>query len=154
MKRNATLLIATLILAGAGLSFAGDSATDGVVTDNRELVEMPAETQAMMRAEMRDHLMALSSIMGYLADNDLATAAEVAEERLGRSSMGKHKGTRRGMGPGKYMPKEMKKIGHGMHDAASRFATVAASGDLNGSYVALHDVVAACAACHTSFRIR
>ncbi|MDJ0759907.1 MAG: cytochrome c [Woeseiaceae bacterium] len=154
MHRNATLSIATLVLAGGGFAFAADAGTEDAATDRRQLVDMPAETQAMMRKEMRDHLLALSEIMAYLAANDVSTAAEVAEARLGRSSMGKHRGTRKGKGPGKFMPKEMKKIGHGMHDAASRFATVAESGDLQKSYTALNDVVAACAACHTSFRIR
>ena len=99
MNRSAIPLIATLALAGAGLSFASDGEAEST-SDSRQLIEMPLQTQQMMRAAMRDHLLALSQIMGHLADNDLATAGEVAEERLGMSSMGKHKGTRKGMGPG------------------------------------------------------
>jgi cytochrome c556 len=48
----------------------------------------------------------------------------------------------------------MKQIGRGMHEAASRFAAVADSGDLAESYSALQGVVASCAACHNGFRIR
>ena len=155
MKRNILAWMAALILAGAGLSFASDTPSRAAaIDDNRVLVDMPAETQQILRSMMRDHLLVLSELLGHLANNDLATAADVAEQRLGKRSMGKHRGTHKGMGPGRYMPKEMKKIGHGMHEAASRFASVAESGDMNGSYAALQDVVAACAACHSSFRIR
>lgn len=155
MKRNTAAWVATLIMAGASLSFASDAPHEsGAVDDKRTLVEMPAETQQILRSMMRDHLLVLSELLGHVADNSLATAAEVAEQRLGKSSMGKHRGTHRGMGPGRFMPKEMKKIGHGMHEAASHFATVAESGDVSESYAALQGIVAACVACHSSYRIR
>ena len=122
------------------------------VVDHRQLVEMPAQVQQLMREDMRDHLAAMSEIFGYLANNDFAVAAEVTEKRMGKSSMGKHRGT--GMGPGRFMPLAMRQIGWGMHEAASNFAEVAKSGDLNKSYAALQRVMASCTACHLSFRVR
>ena len=87
--------------------------------DTRQLVSMPDQARELMRKDMLDHLAALNEIIGYLASNNLDTAADVAEARMGRSSMGKHRST--GMGPGRFMPLEMRKLGWGMHDAATEF---------------------------------
>ena len=152
MNGTTMKFLTRLLLAVAGLACAASAFPEDLTTDDRQLVEMPAQTQEMMRQKMQDHLTVLSQIIAYLADNDLPAAAEIAEQRLGMSSMGKHRGT--GMGPGKFMPKEMKQIGRGMHQAASRLADAADRGDLADSYSALQGVVASCAACHSGFRIR
>lgn len=122
------------------------------VVDSRQFVEMPAETQQLMRKDMQDHLAAISAILGYLANKEFKAAAEVAEKRMGKSSMGKHRAT--GMGPGRFMPLAMRDIGWGMHGAASNLAEAAQSGDLDKSYAALHKVMNSCVTCHLSFRIR
>jgi len=118
--------------------------------DQRLLVTMPEESRELMREDMLDHLSALNEIIGNLASNDLNAASDVAEKRLGRSSMGKHRGT--GMGPGRFMTPEMRKIGWGMHDAASEFSISAKEGDLKGAYSALQKVTSSCVACHYSYR--
>ena len=146
---TAALLLWIGSVGGAG---ADNSEQQAQAADHRQLVEMPVQTQQLMRKDMQDHLAAMSEIFGYLADNNFAVAAEVAEKRMGKSSMGKHRAT--GMGPGRFMPLEMRKIGWGMHEAASNFAEVAKSGNLNKSYAALQKVMSSCTACHLSFRVR
>jgi len=113
---------------------------------------MPAQAQQLMRKDMQDHLAALSEVLGYLVNQDFALAAEVAEKRMGKSSMGKHRET--GMGPGRFMPLEMRQIGWGMHEAASDFAESAKSGDQNKIYASLQKVMSSCTACHLSYRTR
>lgn len=120
--------------------------------DVRQLVSMPDQARDLMRKDMLDHLSALNEIIGYLASNNLDTAADVAETRMGRSSMGKHRGT--GMGPGRFMPLEMRNLGWGMHDAATEFSEVAKEGDLKRAYSALQKVTSLCVACHYSYRTR
>jgi len=120
--------------------------------DVRQLVSMPDQARELMRKDMLDHLSALNEIIGYLAENNLDAAADIAETRMGKSSMGKHRGT--GMGPGRYMPPEMRKLGWGMHDAASRFSQTAKQGDLKGAYSDLQKVTGSCVACHYSYRTR
>ena len=51
--------------------------------DHRQLVSMPELPRALMRADMQDHLVALNEIFGYLAENNLAAAADTAESRIG-----------------------------------------------------------------------
>jgi hypothetical protein len=120
--------------------------------DTRQLVSMPEQARALMRKDMLDHLSALNEIIGYLASNNLDSAADVAEKRMGRSSTGKHRST--GMGPGRYMPLEMRNLGWGMHDAATEFSEIAKKGDLKSAYSALQKVTSSCVACHYSYRTR
>lgn len=135
-------------------SFAADSqnADKSSGGDQRQLVSMPEQAQQLMRTDMLDHMSALNEIIGYLATNDLKSAATVAEKRMGRSSMGKHRGT--GMGPGRFMPDAMHQIGWGMHDAATEFSAVANKGDVKAAYSALQKITSTCVACHYSYRIR
>ena len=158
MLRNIFILTVSVILfafqavhseeavaeAGKGIESSDD--------DYRQFVSMPDQARKLMRQDMQDHLSALNEIIGFLATDDLDAAADVAETRMGRSSMGKHRGS--GMGPGRFMPLEMRNIGWGMHDAATEFSKVAKSGDLKGAYSALQKVTSSCVACHYSYRTR
>ena len=118
--------------------------------DPRQLVSMPVQARRLMRQDMLDHLAALNEIVAYLAGNNLTGAAEIAETRMGKSSMGKHRTT--GMGPGRFMPPAMRNLGWGMHESASEFARVAKEGDLKRALSALQKVTASCVACHYSYR--
>jgi hypothetical protein len=120
--------------------------------DFRQLVSMPEQARQLMRQDMLDHLSTLNEIVGYLANNNLDAAAEVAETRMGESSMGKHRAT--GMGPGRFMPLAMRNLGWGMHESASEFSRVAKDGDLKAAYAALQKVTTSCVACHYSYRTR
>ena len=120
--------------------------------DTRQLVTMPDQARILMRKDMLDHLSSLNEIIGYLASNNLSAAAEIAETKMGRSSMGKHRST--GMGPGRFMPLEMRNLGWGMHDAATEFSKIAKQGDLKSAYSALQKVTSSCVACHYSYRTR
>ena len=158
MHRIICTLFTSILLLTSQAASAEDTISDAADEeklsgrDHRQLVTMPEESRELMRQDMLDHMSALSEIIGHLASNDLDAAADVAENRLGRSSMGKHRGT--GMGPGKFMPPEMRSIGWGMHDAASELSTLARQGDLKGAYSALQKVTGSCVACHYSYRTR
>jgi hypothetical protein len=120
--------------------------------DARQLVSMPDKAREIMRKDMLDHLSALNEIIGNLTSNRFDAAADVAEIRMGRSSMEKHQGT--GMGPGRFMPLEMRNLGWAMHDAATEFSKIAKQGDLKSTYSALQKVTSSCVACHYTYRTR
>ena len=121
--------------------------------DERELVSMPDGVKQVLRQDMISNLTTIDQILSSLAEGDLDMAAELAESKLGRGSMGKHRGT--GMGPGRYMPSDMHDIGFSMHQAASNFAELAKKkGDLKGIYGALQEVTSHCVSCHMAYRIR
>ena len=120
--------------------------------DPRQLVSMPAPAQQLVRKDMIDHLVVLNQIFAYLAASEFQQASELAESRLGNSSMGRHRGT--GMGPGRFMPPEMHQLGIGMHQSASAFAATVKNQNPREAYSALQRVTSFCVACHVSFRIR
>lgn len=118
--------------------------------DGRVMVELPAKMQEHMLSNMRDHLMALNDILTSMANNELEKAADIAEHRLGMSSLDSHGASHMA----KFMPEGMRKAGTSMHKAASRFALKAQEGEVLPAYRALSEVSAACVACHSGYRIR
>lgn len=118
--------------------------------DQRTLVNMPAMMQTHMLANMRDHLTAIDTILKALNEGRFDAAAEVAEQRLGMSSLDDHGAAH--MAP--LMPEGMRAAGGQMHRAASRLALRAQEEDAAAAYAALGDVTTACVNCHATYRIR
>lgn len=126
-------------------AMAGD-----VGDDTRQLVKLPPMMQHHMLMSMRDHLVTLNEILQDLQQGKLDAAADVAEHRLGMSSLPLHQASHLA----KFMPKGMRAIGTQMHAAASRFARKAQEGDVLSTYKMLPDITAQCVACHSAYRIR
>jgi cytochrome c556 len=140
-----TVLI--LVLLGAALPAAQ-------AVDPRQLVSMPAPMQEHMLANMRDHLAAMVEIQAALAVGKFDQAADIAENRIGMSSLERHDASH--MAP--YMPKAMQDTGSAMHRAASRFARTAQEAELEGgvprALSSLSELTQQCVACHASYRLR
>ena len=142
------------LLAWFAVSPAPTFAADA---DGRQLVEMPVEARAEMRAEMLDFQTALHSIIAALGEKKFAEAADTAEKMIGVSAMGRHRNAPPNARPGMFMPNDMHAIARGMHIAGSDFAKVAKAtregkGDPTKALVALQAVTGACVACHRSYR--
>lgn len=121
--------------------------------DNRQQAQLPDHISQHLMATMRDHLLALQEITLHLSDSSYEKAADVAEKRLGMSSVEIHYAKFLG----KYMPEEMRLIGTKMHEAASRFAVSARNakqiGGLNRAFASLSEVMNQCVNCHTAYRV-
>ncbi len=124
-----------------------------VAEDSRIRVEMPPMMREHMLRNMRDHLLALEQITRFLASQEYDRAADIAEGRLGMSSLDDHGAAHME----KFMPPEMGAIGSSMHRAASRFAIAARDAEVDGgpnaAFAALSDVMQQCVACHSAYRI-
>ncbi len=122
--------------------------------DLRVAVEMPDMMKSHMLANMRDHLLTLSEIQSALAKGEYDVAADLAEKRLGMTSLESH-GAAHMAG---FMPKGMQEIGNNMHRAASRFAVKAQDAqvtrDLPRALGALSEVSQQCVACHAGYRLK
>lgn len=144
------------ILAGlVGIAAVSSAASFATGTDGRQLVEMPPEARATLRAEMLDNQLALHSIIGALAEGKFAEAGDIAENQLGISAMGKHRKLPDNARPGRFMPDEMHAIGRGSHAAASDFAKLAKAaepGDLPKLLTSLMAISGACVTCHRTYR--
>jgi len=122
--------------------------------DPRVLVHFPDMLRAHTLANMRDHLLALAEIQDQLARGAFDKASDIAEQRLGMSSLGLHGAH----DVEQFMPQGMQAAGTAMHRSASQFAIVAkdasVTGDLKGSVAALAKVTQTCVACHAAYRIQ
>jgi len=118
--------------------------------DSRVLVKLPEMMQKHMMANMRDHLKTINEILLSLSNNQMDQAANLAEQRLGMTSLGSHGAEHMG----KFMPKGMRQAGTNMHKAASRFALKAEEGELLPAYKILSEVTSTCVACHSAYRIK
>lgn len=122
--------------------------------DSRVMVRFPEMMRTHTLANMRDHLLALAEIQDQLARGAYDKASDIAEQRLGMSSLGLHGAH----DVAQFMPQGMQAAGTAMHRSASQFAIVAkdasVTGDLKGSVAALAKVTQACVACHAAYRIQ
>jgi hypothetical protein len=118
--------------------------------DEREWVDLPEPMRQHMLANMRDHLVVVHQLIALLAQQDWQRAGELAESRLGMSSLDDH-GARHMAG---HMPEGMRQAGTRMHRAASQFALRVEEGETSAAYAALAEVTAACVSCHAAYRVR
>ena len=105
-------------------------------------------------ASMRDHLATLEQINAALAASEYDRAADLAEKRLGMTSLEVHDAAHLAG----FMPQGMQQIGSGMHRAASRFAIEAQNASLSNdpkpALRALGEVMQQCVACHATYRLQ
>ena len=146
MNMKTTLVCSLgLLLASASSSFADE--------DSRQKVDFPDMMKQHMMANMRDHLLALTEIQQFMATADYEKAAEVAEQRIGLSSLDNHGAAHMAQ----MMPKEMQAIGTAMHKAASQFAVTVVNagieGDLKPALGDLANITQQCVACHSAYRV-
>ncbi|WP_296891565.1 hypothetical protein [Thiobacillus sp.] len=143
------LLLAPFVFSG--LLVVSHAFAEG---DSRIAVEMPTMMQDHMRANMRDHLRSINEILNFLAVGKYDAAADIAEKRIGMSSLEAH-GASHMAG---FMPKGMQDTGTAMHQAASRFAVIAqetgVTHDLPRALGALNQVTLQCVACHAGYRLK
>jgi hypothetical protein len=139
-------ILQTSLLASSLLFAAQSGAAD---EDARTRVDFPDMMKSHFLGNMRDHLQALHDIQTALAKGQLDKAAEIAEAKIGMSSMIAHNSSH--LAP--FMPKGMQDIGTEMHHAASRFAMIANEGDLPKALDGLPKITEQCVACHMSYRV-
>lgn len=142
MKRSIVMPMLIVAVCGTEAAVAED--------DTRQLVQFPEMMQQHMMSNMRDHLVTINEILEKMGKGRLEEAAEVAESRIGMSSLELHGAQHMA----ELMPEGMRDMGSEMHHAASRFALKAQEGDALVAYRALSEVTAACVACHSAYRIR
>jgi len=150
-------VVATFLLAGCGAmspaGHAGHAGHDAPAGDGRQAVDFPEPLRTHTLANMRDHLLALQEIQQALADGAYDGAGQIAERRLGMTSLAAHGAH----DVAKFMPEGMQSIGSEMHRSASRFAVEAANagatGNVEPALAALARITRQCVACHASFRM-
>jgi len=123
-----------------------------IANADRQSAELPSHVSKQLKSTMRNNLESLASITHLLAESKYVEAADMAEKRLGMSTMEIHYQKF----VGKYLPKGMRKISKQMHNAASDFAVSVREAekdrDLNQAFSALSQVMNQCVACHDLYK--
>lgn len=122
--------------------------------DDRELVPMPSPARLAMRAEMRDRMVALDSVLQLMHAGKTKEAGEIARDRLGVAVWSNHRKLPKAAQPEQYMVTEMQTLAVDGYKAASDFATVAVTGDQATAIALLPQLTGSCAQCHKAYRIR
>jgi hypothetical protein len=122
--------------------------------DQRQLVTLPPPAQETLRLEMLDNLIVINEILTLVAADKLKEAGDIAEQKLGLSSQGRHRDKPFEARPGPHMPPAMHALGMDGHRAASEFAKAAQSGERDRALTLLPNLTSACLACHLSYRAR
>jgi hypothetical protein len=133
-----------------GLLLSGPALAD----DQRQLATLPPPAQETLRQEMLDNLATLNEILALVGANKLKEAGDIAEQKLGLSAQGKHRGKPFDARPGPHMPPAMHALGIEGHRAASDFAKAAQAGDRERTLALLPSLTNACVSCHFSWRAR
>jgi len=138
---------------GHGMHTAPDRSMMRAESDGRQLVNFPEPMRQHTLASMREHLQTLGEIQQALAEGQFDRASELAEQRLGMSSLPSHQAHE----VARFMPPGMRQAGTDMHRAASQFAVVAkdasVTGDLKAVLRSLAKVNHSCVACHAAYRL-
>ena len=142
MKKIAGATMFVLLVSTGPVSIADD--------DERQLVQLPEMMQQHMMSNMRDHLTAINEILVRMGAGEFDEAAEIAEQRLGMSSLQSHGASHMA----RFMPEGMRQAGTSMHRAASRFALKAEEGEPLPAYKMLAEITSACVTCHSGYRIK
>lgn len=122
--------------------------------DTRELVNMPSPARLALRAEMRDRMAALDTVLQLMTAGKTAEAGEVARDRLGVAVWSSHRKLPAAARPEQYMSPAMQVMAFDGYKAASDFATVAVTGDQATANALLAQLTGSCAQCHKAYRVR
>jgi hypothetical protein len=122
--------------------------------DERELIRMPSPARLALRAEMRDRMAALDTVLQRLNEGRVVEAGQIAQFRLGVAVWWNHTKLPANAQPEQYMPQKMQDLALDGYMAASDFATVALTGDQQTATAMLPQLTGSCAQCHQAYRIR
>lgn len=147
-----------MIVVACCLTISGTlSVTAGEMEDSRTMVKLPSDIERKMLVNMRDHIGALDDIIHAIQAGKYENAEDIAETRLGWSSL-----VRRGdQEVANHWAGPMQKMADQMYRSASNFVIVAQNASVEDSkegyqkvMAALGDVTSACRGCHEAYRVR
>lgn len=132
-----------------GAAPAAGATHEPAPAETRVMVDFPHDIKMRMLEAMRGHLASIHLIQQALAEGNYDRAVEVAEKKMGLSSLDAHNARQ-----APYMPEPMQNMGMLMHSASSRFAVAAQEGDLAKALSRLSEVTGSCVACHATYRAK
>jgi len=113
--------------------------------DERISLNLPPEKKLHQLANMRSHLEAIQSIVGFLTKGEFDQASHIAHSKLGLTE--EMARMCRSFGN-----EEFTKIGLAFHKSGDNLSEVLKSNDMNKSLQALENTLGYCVHCHATYR--
>ena len=153
-----TLIIASVIIgmAGANLVSAEEEMQmshqqmshhqhDMGTADSRTSLNLPAPMAQHQLSNMREHVEAIKSIVGLMAENKFEDASKVAHAKLGLTPEMQSMCSMFG-------GEKFKTIGLAFHKSGDDLGDALQTKDMNASLRALNQTMGYCVACHATYR--
>ena len=155
MKRTAIILGAMLALGTALNAYAADQGHQmgnmghhqmmHTTDDERTSLNMPPQMKQHQLANMRAHLEALQSIIGYLAEDKYDQASETAHNQLGLTPQMQQMCSMFGND-------EYRELGFAFHRSGDELGDVLKTKNKKRSLQALQATINYCVQCHATYR--
>jgi len=113
--------------------------------DERISLNLPPEKKLHQLANMRSHLEAIQSIVGFLTKGEFDQASQIAHSKLGLSEEMERMCSSFGN-------EEFTKIGLAFHKSADDLSEVLKDKDMSASLQALQNTLGYCVRCHATYR--
>lgn len=113
--------------------------------DHRISLNLSPQKAQHQLMNMRNHLIAIQSIVNYLSKDNYEKASEIASSQLGLTEEME-------MMCSSFGNEEFEKLGLAFHNSADKMSEVFKKKDKNESLEALSTTMNACVTCHTAFK--
>ena len=152
MKKS--LVIATALITTIGLNFAFAAEEtmhmenhhhDMSMMDTRIALGQSAQMKQHQLSNMREHVEAIKSIVGLMAENKFEDASEIAHSKLGLSPEMQSMCNM-------FENDNFRKLGFAFHKSGDDLGDALKSKDVNVSLRALNKTMEYCVTCHATFR--
>lgn len=115
------------------------------LSDNRTALNLSPEMKQHQLSNMREHVVAIQSIIGFMAANNFAEAAKVAHNKLGLTPEMQTMCSNLG-------DEKFKSLGLAFHQSGDDLGTALQTKDMTASLRALNTTMGYCVSCHASYR--
>jgi hypothetical protein len=148
------ILISTTALIGFSINIAfaaeemmhhGNHHHEMSVTDTRTSLELPPEMKQHQLSNMREHVEAIKSIVGLMAESKFEDASKIAHIKLGLTPEMQSMCSM-------FDNESFKKLGFAFHKSGDDLGDALHTKDLNRSLRALNKTMEYCVTCHATYR--
>ena len=123
----------------------GNHHHDMSMMDTRTALNLPAPMKQHQLSNMREHVEAIKSIVGLMAENKFEDASKIAHDKLGLSPEMQSMCSM-------FDNEKFKQIGFAFHKSGDDLGDVLQTKDMNASLRALNKTMEYCVTCHATYR--
>ena len=152
MKRLVIAILGAVAVIGISSTMAQGTAMpmgghhhQADVIDTRTQLDVPAEMKLHQLANMREHVQAIQTILGLIADGNFDEASKVAHSKLGLTPEMQSM-------CGSFNNEKFEQLGLAFHRSGDALGETLKTKDVTASLRAVDKTMQHCVACHATFR--